>query len=198
MSNLPVTPTEPQAGQPDPSAQGTQGTAPAELSEQEKAFRAAQSRFDQYVSARMKKLATAFDETPAQQSAQAAPAGQSGQASAPNALTQWAKNVEIVMGTTLEPSDPESALILQSDPLRFQESYLEAMRAKKARIAQAASAPAAPTAPPITPTTAGGVGAPVPKPELIQKYKAEISQPGLTTAQRLNIRVKYRREGLEI
>jgi hypothetical protein len=101
---------------------------------------------------------------------------------------------------TLEPSDVEASLLLEGQsPMEYKRNYMEALRAKKARLSQAAAQPQPPAEPaaPTTPTSAGG-GAPVPKPDAMEKYKAEISQPGLTKDQRLNIRNKYRKEGLQL
>jgi hypothetical protein len=197
MSDQPQNPTGQQAGQPAAPAQGEPGTAQPGTDPAEVAFREFQSRADKYaksVEERLKRAAAAFEEPVAPQPAQAGqPNGNPSQAS--NAETQWARNVEATFGVTLDMSDPEAALLIEGQtPLEYKRAYLEAMRAKKARLSQA-PAPAAPTqpAPPITPTTAGG-GAPAPKPDAMQRYQAEVSQPGLTKSQRLEIRRKYRDE----
>jgi hypothetical protein len=203
MSNQPVTPTEPQAGQPAPSAPGTQGPAQGELSEAdklvvEKIFRGSQSRIDSYLNSRLKTAREALADPTTQQPAQAAPV-MGGANQSPNAETQWAKNVEAVFGVSLDLSDPEASLLIEGQsPLEYKKAYLEAMRSKKARTGQAAAQGTQPPAPPTTPTTAGGQGRPVPPPGQLEKYKAEIAQPGLTKDQKLNIRDRFRKEGLDI
>lgn len=197
MSDQPTSPTGQQAGQPAAPAQGTQAPQNPALNEDQlvdKLFSKLQSRADKYLNERVRK---AFgDETQEKQPAQAAANAPTSQED--DAETQWARNIEKVFNTTLEPSDPEAALVLEGQtPAEYRKNVIEALKLKKARLAQA-PAQGAPPAAPTTPTTTGGTGAPAPKPDLMKKYQAEIAQPGLTKDQRLNIRVKYRREGLDI
>ena len=202
MSDNSQTPPVAPAGQPVPPGQGSQEPAPQGVQgDATKIFNEARSLFDQYVSKRMKKLASDVDETPPVPPAQAVMGGQSPQGQAPNAETQWARNVEAVFGLTLEPTDQEAALLIEGEtPVEYKRNYIEALKAKKARIsqAQAQGTPPPPAAPPPTPTTTGGRGAPVPPPGLKEKYDKEIALPGLTRDQRALIRQKYRREGLDI
>ena len=198
MSDNSQTPPVVPAGQPTTPGQGQQEPAPqgAPGFDATQEFNKARSLFDQYVSKRMKKLASDVDETPSAPPAQAVMGGQSPQGQAINAETQWAKNVEAVFGMTLDVNDQEASLLIEGEtPLEYKRNYIEALKAKKARLSQAPASGTQPPATPTTPTTAGGTGAPV---GAMDRYKNEIRQPGLTKDQRLNIRTKYRKEGLEI
>jgi hypothetical protein len=194
MSDNSHTPPVAPAGQPATPGQGQPEPAPQGAPDPNKVFNEARSLFDKYVDARLKKLANAFDETPSAPPAQAVMGGQSPQGQPPNAETQWAKNVEAVFGMTLDPSDQEASLLIEGEtPVEYKRNYIEALKAKKARL-QAATPAAPPPAPSTTPTTTGGQGAPVPKPDAMERYRKAIAQPGLTKDQKLNIRDKFRRE----
>ena len=90
-------------------------------------------------------------------------------------------------GMVIEDSDPEVAMIDQSDPYQFMISLDRAIDSKKARVAKATQ--------PGTPTNAGSQGNPQ---GLEAQYKAELKVAAGKPAAVAQVKMKYRRLGLDI
>lgn len=134
---------------------------------------------------------------PGQPSAPATPsqaAPNAGSEPNPDEITAQAHRMMSQAGVWIEQGDPEVAQLSQDSPYAFLHSVELAINAKKARMtARQQAAGPAPGA--RTPTNAGPSG---PAPGLMAQYQKEVQQSNLTTDQRLQIRQKYRRLGLNI